>query len=161
MLCLTANNFNTSSFDESEHDESAYEREHTQEAVKQRGEVFTPTSLVNEMLDKLPQEVFTDKNKTFLDNSCGNGQFLSAVLERKMENGISHKQALKTIYGVELDFNNAKECRERLLRGSKDIELMKLVEHNIICADALDPNHPGWNEVGFYWEQPKHKKFFT
>ena len=59
---------------------------HTHKAIKGRGEVFTPTSLVDEMLDKLPSELFKDKSKTFLDNSCGNGQFLFAVLKRKLQN---------------------------------------------------------------------------
>ena len=125
---------------------------HTDEAIKQRGEVFTPTALVNDMLGKLPPEVFTDPAKTFLDNSCGNAQFLDAVLERKLSNGISHKQALSTIYGCELDPKNAEECRKRLLRGSTSKELKAIVDHNIITADALDPNHPGWQEVGFYWD---------
>ena len=42
---------------------ASYDRIHTQDAIKQRGEIFTPTPLVNEMLDKLPIEVFTDKSK--------------------------------------------------------------------------------------------------
>lgn len=131
----------------------SYVKEHTEEAIKQRGEIFTPTSLVNDMLNKLPMEIFVDKDNTFLDNSCGNGQFLSVILERKMSNGISHKQALSTIYGVELDFDNAEQCRQRLLKGSNSKELRKIVDHNIICADALDPKHSGWADVGFYWEK--------
>jgi hypothetical protein len=128
-------------------------RKHSKQAIKQRGEVFTPTPLVNEMLGKIPPELFTNPEKTFLDNSCGNGQFLSAVLEIKMKNGISHNQALSTIYGVELDDTNAKECRERLSLGSKDPDILKILENNIVCADALDPNHPGWSKVGFYWDR--------
>jgi hypothetical protein len=58
-----------------------------------------------------------------------------------MAGGISHKDALKSIYGVELDEKNAEECRQRLLRGSRSKELRAIVDHNIICADALDPNH--------------------
>lgn len=137
---------------DSDYLDDSYDREHTDEAIKQRGEVFTPTPLVNEMLDKLPPELFTDKTKTFLDNSCGNGQFLAAILERKMANGISHSDALKTIYGVELDFDNAEECRRRLLKGNKTKKLRAIVDHNIICADALDVSHHGWSEVGFYWD---------
>ena len=128
-------------------------RKHTKHAIKQRGEVFTPTPLVNEMLDKLPPELFVNPEKTFLDNSCGNGQFLAAVLERKMQHGISHEQSLKTIYGVELDDKNAKECRERLAMGSKDPAIWAILDKNIITADALDPNHPGWSKVGFYWDR--------
>ncbi len=146
----------------SEINDESYDREHTDEAIKARGEVFTPTPLVNEMLDKLPPEVFTNKEKTFLDNSCGNGQFLAAVLQRKMANGASHKEALKTIYGVELDYDNAEECRRRLLLGSKNESLKKIVDHNIICADALDEGHQGWSNVGFYWYGlPTWKSFFS
>ena len=32
-------------------------------------EVFTPPGIVNNMLDMLPQEIFSDKNTTFLDIS--------------------------------------------------------------------------------------------
>jgi hypothetical protein len=139
----------------------SFEREHTDEAIAQRGEVFTPTPLANEMLNKLPVSLFKDKDKTFLDNSCGNGQFLIEILERKIANGISHKDALKSIYGVELDQNNTEECRLRLLCGSTSKELRAIVDHNIICADALDPNHKGWSEVGFYWDgPPKEQSFF-
>ena len=139
-----------------------YERVHTKEAIKTRGEVFTPPKLVNEMLNKLPYNVFKDSSKTFLDNSAGNGAFLAAVLERKMcflmkEDGIglfaAHKQSLSTIYGCELDSENAEECRLRLLNGSTSKELRAIVNHNIICADALDSNHLGWADVGFYWDE--------
>lgn len=131
----------------------SHTRKHAKQAIKQRGEVFTPTPLVNEMLSKLPPELFTNPEKTFLDNSCGNGQFLAAVLERKMQSGIPYRQALGTIYGVEIDAANAKECRERLSLGSKDPEVWAILENNIITADALDPNHPGWAKVGFYWDR--------
>jgi hypothetical protein len=131
----------------------SHTRKHAKQAIKQRGEVFTPTPLVNEMLDKLPKELFLDPDKTFLDNSCGNGNFLVAVLERKMQNGISHKQALNTIYGVEIDENNSKECRQRLSLGSQTPEIWTILENNIITADGLDPNHPGWIKVGFYWDR--------
>ena len=48
--------------------------------VKQTAEVFTPTPLAQDSLDELEKEnpeLFSDQCKTFLDNSCGDGQFLS------------------------------------------------------------------------------------
>ena len=126
----------------------------TPEQIKSHGMCFTPPELVDEMLNKLPVCLFQDKAKTFLDNSAGRGAFLLAILDRKMACGISHKEALQSIYGVELDPQNAEECRKRLLKGSRSKELRTIVEHNIICADALDANHEGWAEVGFYWEGP-------
>lgn len=136
--------------------------QHTEEAIKQRGEVFTPDGLVKDMLGKLHYSVFKDPSKTFLDNSCGNGQFLFAVMKRKMwwsmkEGGRpafkAHKQALSTIYGCELDPINAENCRLRLLKGSVSKELRAIVDHNIVTADALDPKHDGWKDVGFYWSK--------
>ena len=103
--------------------------------IKATGEVFTPTPLVQELLDQLPPDLFTDPTKTFLDNSCGDGQFLSEVLIRKMENGIDFETALSTIYGVDLMQDNVKLCQDRLLCGQE--HLRSIVERNIVCADAL------------------------
>ena len=128
---------------------SGVEREKSR--VKATGEVFTPTPLVQEILDQLPAEVFTDPSKTFLDPTCGDGQFLGEVLIRKMENGATFEQALSTIYGVDLMQDNVDLCRERLLCGQE--HLRHIVEKNIVCADGLryhyrfDGSHPYDDEV--------------
>jgi len=103
--------------------------------VKATGEVFTPTDLVREVLEQIPLEQFQDPAKTFLDNSCGDGQFLGEVLIRKMEHGSTFEQALSTTYGVDLMIDNVDLCRERLLCGRED--LRHIVEQNIYQADAL------------------------
>ena len=103
--------------------------------IKSSGEVFTPTPLVREILEQLPIDQFTDPTKTFLDPSCGDGQFLAEVLIRKMENGSTFEQALATTYGVDLMADNVKLCQDRLLCGRED--LRSIVENNIVCADAL------------------------
>ena len=140
----------------------SYKKEHTKKAIKERGEVFTPESLVIEMLSKLPDIFFTSADKTMLDNSCGNGNFLVKILELRMKNGITQLHALKTIYGIELDPVNAAECRARLSLGSKDAEIWTVLQHNIVCANALDANHNGWNDVGYMWEGKKpQQEFFT
>ena len=138
----------------------SYKKDHTKKAVKERGEVFTPEFLVEEMLNKLPQEFFTSASKTMLDNSCGNGNFLVKILELRMKNGISHLDSLKTIYGIELDPVNTNECRARLSLGSKDVEIINVLKHNIVCANALDPNHNGWNDVGYMWDGKKTENTF-
>lgn len=109
--------------------------------IKQTAEVFTPTSLVLEMLDKLEEQdptLFTDPNKTFLDNSCGDGQFLSEVVIRKIErSGCSLEQALRTTYGVELMGDNVIECRKRIAGPNPTPEILGIVNKNIVCHDAL------------------------
>jgi len=102
---------------------------------KATNEVFTPTELVHGMLDQLPQELFSDPCKTFCDPSCGDGQFLSEILIRKLENGIDIAQALRTIYGVDIMRDNVDLCRERLACGRDDLK--KIVKHNIVCRDSL------------------------
>jgi|TARA_R110000851_G_scaffold311469_1_gene471647 type I restriction-modification system DNA methylase subunit len=104
--------------------------------IKQTNEVFTPTKLVQECLTSFPDQlIFSSKTKTILDPACGDGQFLSEALIRKLENGIEFETALSTIYGVDLMPDNVELCRERLLCGRED--LRHIVEQNIVCADAL------------------------
>jgi len=113
---------------------SGVEREKSR--VKANGEIFTPTPLVQEILDKMPKELFTDPKKTILDPTSGDGQFLGEVIIKKMENGSTLEQALSTTYGVDLMQDNVDLCRERLLCGHE--EFRSIVEKNIVCADALE-----------------------
>lgn len=143
---------------------SGVEREKTR--VKATGEVFTPTSLVEEILDNMNPELFIEPTKTFLDPSCGDGQFLSSVLYRKLQNGIDFEQALSTIYGVDLMQDNVDLCRERLLCDREDLRY--IVEQNILCADGLryhyrfDGSHPyddeAFDKFGYSIDNINEKK---
>lgn len=132
--------------------------------IKATGEVFTPTPLVQEILDTLDQTVFTDPTKTFIDPTCGDGQFLGEALIRKIENGIDFETALGTIYGVDLMQDNVELCRERLLCGRED--LRHIVEQNIVCADGLryhyrfDGSHPYDDEVNEQQQQELFNSLF-
>ena len=104
----------------------------TKERVKKTGEVFTPPELVNEMLDKFPPEKWSDPTETFLDPSCGNGNFLVEIKKRLLASGIDEKHILENqIYGVDIMPDNVRECRIRLgLTPDGN-------DGNIVCADAL------------------------
>lgn len=123
--------------------------------VKSTGEVFTPTEIVREILEQIPFDHFQDPAKTFLDNSCGDGQFLGEILIRKMENGSTFEQALQTIYGVDMMQDNVDLCRERLLCGRTD--LAHIVERNIVCHDALTYdysfNGTNLNQEDLQWDK--------
>lgn len=133
--------------------------------VKATGEVFTPTPLVQKMLDQIDQQLFNDHSKTFIDNSCGDGQFLSEILIRKIQNGSTLEQALNTIYGVDLMQDNVDLCRERLLCGQE--QFRHIVEQNIVCADALryhyrfDNSHPYDDEVKEIEQEERFKDLFS
>jgi hypothetical protein len=109
--------------------------------VKQTAEVFTNTPLVQEMLTELEKQdpsIFSDPSKTFLDNSCGDGQFMSEVVIKKMEtSGCSLIQALSTTYGVELMEDNVIECRARLAGPNPTPEILEIVNRNIVHHNAL------------------------
>lgn len=109
--------------------------------VKETAEVFTPTTEVQKMLNELEnenKELFSNPAKTFLDNSCGDGQFLSEVIIRKIErSGCTLEQALSTTYGVELMEDNVKLCKERLRGPNPTQEILDILDKNIVCADAL------------------------
>lgn len=56
------------------------------ERVRDIGEVFTPNATVQEMLDLLPPEIWTvHPSATFLEPACGDGNFLVAILHRKLD----------------------------------------------------------------------------
>ena len=121
--------------------------------VKATGEVFTPTALVQEILDQLPEEVFADATKTFLDPTCGDGQFLGEVLIRKMENGSTYAQALNTTYGVDLMPDNVRECIRRLYM----VDDNSIEEHDGDSAKKRDPNYEWSSGLQFiYWITSEH-----
>jgi len=119
--------------------------------VGELGEVFTPSWLVEEILDHLPEKLFEDPSRPFIDPMCGNGNFLSAVVKRKIANGLSPQQALETTYGIDIMLDNILECRQRLTKivitamnssvdhSSPEIgkDILLMVENNIRHGDTL------------------------
>lgn len=63
------------------------------ERVRDLGEVFTPSTTVEEMLDMLPAGMWAiHPSPTFLEPACGDGNFLIAILNRKLA-------AIARVYG--------------------------------------------------------------
>lgn len=50
-------------------------------------EVFTPPQLVNQILDMLPKEIWSDRKATFLDPGCKSGVFLREIA-RRLDTGL-------------------------------------------------------------------------
>jgi len=113
--------------------------------VKDRGEVFTPSWLVNEMLDELPEDQWTDSSKAFIDPACGNGNILVEIVRRKIQSGAQPLQALMTTYGVDIMPDNITECQQRLVRvayelsgaDSIPVTFSLAVRRNIKLGDTL------------------------
>jgi SAM-dependent methyltransferase len=98
----------------------------SRQRVSDHGEVYTPKSIVNQMLDLVAQE--TERiDSRFLEPACGTGNFLAEVLQRKLEvvrNRYSKSQldyeryailAVSSIYGIDILEDNVERCKQRLL----------------------------------------------
>jgi len=96
--------------------------------IVDHGEVFTPPGLVNDMLD-LPgvADECERIDSRFLEPACGNGNFLTEVLRRKLltvdkRNARNREKwerdailCVCSLYGIDLLPDNIVACRERLL----------------------------------------------
>lgn len=141
---------------------------HSQVVTKQRvsdhGEVYTNAREVNAMLDLVVQETERIESR-FFEPACGNGNFLSVILERKLAivaQRYARVQldferyavlAISSIYGIDVLEDNVRECRQRLFevfdrgfytRLFKDRSKPKcrdavrfILDQNIIFGDAL------------------------
>ncbi len=131
--------------------------------VADHGEVFTSKREVNAMLDLVKQE--TERiDSRFLEPACGTGNFLTEILERKLQ--VVKKRyyksqfefernlilAVSSIYGIDIQDDNVIECRKRLFdivdkrytqlfdkEATDDVrKVVKFIlEKNIIWGDAL------------------------
>jgi type I restriction-modification system DNA methylase subunit len=100
--------------------------------VKALGEVFTPTSLVEFVLDQIEKydpTSFTVPTNTFIDSMCGDGQFLVGIKNQKIKNKISAGTAISTIYGIDLTQSNI----------DSSIARINGIDTQIVCADSLGP----------------------
>jgi hypothetical protein len=135
----------------------------TKERVADHGEVLTGQREVNAMLDLVKQE--TERiDSRFLEPACGDGNFLTVILERKLavvEKRYGKSQldfernavlAVSSIYGIDILPDNVRDCRRRLFElfdanytrlfkgagKSKCREAVRFIlERNIVWGDAL------------------------
>jgi len=62
---------------------------------------FETEGLVTEMLDQLPQSVWTDPTATFLDPAIGGGQFVREIEQRLRAAGHSDVSIASRVFGFE------------------------------------------------------------
>jgi hypothetical protein len=132
--------------------------------VADHGEVLTGKREVNAMLDLVKHETERIESR-FLEPACGNGNFLTAILERKLvvvEKRYAKSQldferyavlAITSIYGIDILEDNVRACRARLFdvfdavysrifKGdAKDRcrdTVRFILDRNVVWGDALD-----------------------
>lgn len=131
----------------------------SKQRIADHGEVFTPTWMVEAMLDLVKDE--TERiDSRFLEPACGSGNFLVRILQRKLaavevkfgKFGFDKRQyallAVMCTYGIELLADNIAECRANMLEVFADYldlaetdELYQaasyVLSQNLVHGDAL------------------------
>ena len=113
-------------------------------AVKQHGRVYTPDYLVRLILDFGGYDNSNILRKHVIDNSCGDGAFLTEIVNRycsffiQTNNDLSElKSELESfIHGVELDTNEQLACIANLDKAVEPFGLVD-VRWDVLNADTL------------------------
>ena len=122
----------------------------SKQRVKDFAEVFTPAHIVKDMCDLIPDDVWNNIESTFLEPSCGNGNFLVEIYRRKLKLCKDEKDGLKALssmVGIDIQPDNCEECRKRLMAqyleafpNANEVCILLaagILQNNIICGDSL------------------------
>lgn len=143
----------------------------SKQRVIDHGEVFTPSWMVEDMLN-LVRDESNRIDARVLEPACGSGNFLVPIFTRKLlsvqaRHGRSDFEkrhyalfALMCIYGIELLPDNAQECRDNLSTlfnaylGVTDSDewafaARAVVNVNIVNGDALTMSTPKGHPITF------------
>lgn len=152
----------------------------SRQRVKSYGEVFTPRPMVDQMLDLVSDDLemgeeFVDK--TFLEPAAGDGNFLVAILQRKLaaieerfDPSIWSREslfAIASVYAIELLEDNHRDAHDALLgefvkfheshgtRCGPRTDLFRaaafIVRTNVVRGNTLTGRTPGGQEIEFSW----------
>jgi hypothetical protein len=126
--------------------------------IQDLGEVFTPESYVEEMLDLLAKDkknFWTNEDIVFFEPCCGNGNIVLPIYRRRLE-GIYKKSitqgfgktkeaplyavanALNSLWAIDLDSENIESSRSRVFHETIEFLKDKL---NIQSANSLVSKH--------------------
>jgi hypothetical protein len=129
-------------------------------------EVFTPDWMVKTTLKEA--SAYIDIDSVCLDRAVGDGQFAAKVLMAKMlhfqknlnmDIHESFVRALDGIFGVDIERENVEICRERLLCGCTDPDIVALVHRRILIGNCLNPNERIDGQTG--QDHQLMKQYFT
>lgn len=117
----------------------------SKERIRRHAEVYTPSWLVKDMCDMLPPDAWDSIHRTFLEPSCGNGNFLEEILARKLKlcdninDGIS---ALQSIFAIDILPDNVQESIDRMYglfvdKFGPSFFAIEVLHKNIVCGNFL------------------------
>ncbi len=152
----------------------------SKERVSKHGEVFTPKHIVDSMIALISDDVWGDKSQITLEPTCGNGNFIVEIVNKKVSCGLNLYEALNTTFGMDIMQDNIQECHDRLIKicekelkdsGVQGVRFKKamiiyicLMLNNIfVVKDSLQYMKDGhWDKKQFFERDPSvpRKKSF-
>ena len=107
------------------------------------------------MCDKVSDEDWADPKKTFLEPSCGNGQFVIYIIWNRLQHGIDWKTALKTCFALDLMQDNVDEMKERVHNMLSQIcpdtynkaSATRIMNKNFVCHDFFTWDFENWRPM--------------
>jgi len=151
--------------------------------VRDLGEVYTQPREIDDMLALVP-DAFRDIDTRFLEPAAGNGNFLVAILERKVALIVEEihggtdcwfefalLRALASVYGVDISSENVEEARDRMtsvIEAARACRaepassgfsraLATILSTNVVVGDSL--NAP--NEIVLVEYSPRDEERFA
>ena len=125
----------------------------SKERIRDFGEVFTPEKYVNQMLDMLDKSVWTDTNTIFFEPTCGHGNFVEVIVERRLNAFLkkARKQKIKkphfyaiantlnNLWAIDIDPKNIEFCRNRV----RSLTFNFLLEHekDVLSSESFVKNN--------------------
>jgi|GEM_PF-670320 hypothetical protein len=111
--------------------------------IKILGEVFTPESYVEDMLNILSKDnknIWSDENIIFFEPNCGHGNIVIQIYKKRLEaiykkslylgirkatfNAIAN--AINTLWAIDIDSNNIIQCQSRVIKATFEFLKKKL-----------------------------------
>ena len=120
----------------------------TRQRIRDFGEVFTPGEYVQKMLDMLDKSVWADTGTVFFEPTCGHGNFVLALVERRLNAFLkkARKQKMKqphfyavantlnNLWAIDIDLSNIELCRHRV----RSLVFNFLLKHkNTHCSSKI------------------------
>lgn len=122
-------------------------------------EVFTPPNLVNEILDMLPQELFENKETTFLDPVTKSGVFLREIAKR-LNHGLKdqipdQQQRINHIFSKQLYGIAITELTALLARRSTYCTKKANGEYSVCTAFDSEQGNIKYDRLQHTWQNGK------
>lgn len=137
-----------------DHDYATDVRKDRRKGKNATQEFFTPFYIVKKMCDNIPDEDWSDPEKTFIEPCFGDGNFVCYIIWNRIEHGINWKTALETLWGLELMEDNVQETKERILNLLDKMNIiydretaMKIMKKNLVCSDFFKWDFEHWKYI--------------